>query len=118
MGALVAPSLQAATFGVAPHDAGVASALVNTSQQVGGAIGTAFLNTLGATAATTYLAAHLPPSPRIAEQAAFASYATVFWWVALFFIGGAIIEAFLIGRKQAVSAETNPTAAEAIGLST
>jgi EmrB/QacA subfamily drug resistance transporter len=117
MGALVAPSLQAATFGVAPEDAGVASALVNTSQQVGGAIGTALLNTLAATAATSYLAAHQPPSPRIVEQAAFASYATVFWWVALFFIGGAVIEAFLIRRNPAVEGHPRSRAVGTIGQS-
>ena len=37
-----------ATHGVEPRDAGVASAMVNTSQQVGGAIGTALLNTIAA----------------------------------------------------------------------
>jgi nitrate/nitrite transporter NarK len=38
--------------------AGVASAMVNTSQQVGGSIGTALLNTLAATAAADFVAAH------------------------------------------------------------
>ena len=43
--------------------AGVASALVNTSQQVGGSIGTALLNTLAASAVTAYIADHPPPTP-------------------------------------------------------
>ena len=44
--------------GVADRDAGVVSALVNTSQQVGGALGTALLNTIAATATASYLITH------------------------------------------------------------
>jgi EmrB/QacA subfamily drug resistance transporter len=47
-----------ALVGVDDHDAGVASALVNTTQQVGGSLGTALLNTLAATATATYVSAH------------------------------------------------------------
>jgi EmrB/QacA subfamily drug resistance transporter len=43
---------------VADRDAGVASALVNTTQQIGGSLGTALLNTLAATATASYIAAH------------------------------------------------------------
>ncbi|MCZ4497994.1 MAG: transporter [Marmoricola sp.] len=47
-----------ALVGVEDHDAGVASALVNTTQQVGGSLGTALLNTIAASATATYVAAH------------------------------------------------------------
>jgi EmrB/QacA subfamily drug resistance transporter len=47
-----------ALVGVEDHDAGVASALVNTTQQVGGSLGTALLNTIAATATTGFIAAH------------------------------------------------------------
>ncbi|MCW2785273.1 MAG: transporter [Marmoricola sp.] len=47
-----------ALVGVDEHDAGVASALVNTTQQVGGSLGTALLNTIAATATATYVSAH------------------------------------------------------------
>lgn len=47
-----------ALVGVRDHDAGVASALVNTTQQIGGSLGTALLNTIAATATTSYLAVH------------------------------------------------------------
>ena len=47
-----------ALIGVEDHDAGVASALVNTTQQVGGSLGTALLNTIAATATATYISAH------------------------------------------------------------
>jgi hypothetical protein len=55
MGAIFAPAMNAATSGVEERDAGVASAMVNTSQQIGGSIGTALLNSLAASALTAYL---------------------------------------------------------------
>ncbi len=57
-GMVVAPAINTATAGVQPQDAGVASALVNTMQQVGGSIGTAALSTIALTAAASYLVAH------------------------------------------------------------
>src|SRR3954463_195049 len=56
MGLIFAPAFAGATLGVNPRDAGVASAMVNTSQQVGGSIGTALLSTLANSATTGYLA--------------------------------------------------------------
>jgi predicted MFS family arabinose efflux permease len=47
-----------ALAGVQPSDSGVASALINASQQVGGSIGTALLNTIAATATATYVRGH------------------------------------------------------------
>src|SRR5215475_11866660 len=46
MGLVFAAVLQTGTSGVAPRDAGIASACINTGQQLGGAIGTALLNTI------------------------------------------------------------------------
>ncbi len=58
MGTAFMPAMSLATHGVQPRDAGVASAMVNTSQQVGGAIGTALLNTIAASATASYLTGH------------------------------------------------------------
>lgn len=58
MGMAFVPMSSTALIGVDPKDAGVASALVNASQQVGGSLGTAFLNTVAASAAASYVAAH------------------------------------------------------------
>ena len=58
VGAIFAPSIGTATLGVDRGEAGVASALVNTSQQVGGSIGTALLSTTFATAARDYTSSH------------------------------------------------------------
>jgi EmrB/QacA subfamily drug resistance transporter len=57
-GMIIAPAVNTATAGVARQDSGVASALVNTMQQVGGSIGTAALSTVALTATASYLAAH------------------------------------------------------------
>ncbi|WP_255579690.1 MFS transporter [Cryobacterium sp. PAMC25264] len=98
MGSIMPASMQTATLGVDRQFAGVASAMVNTSQQVGGSIGTALLNTLAATAAADYVAAHLPATAEVAAQAAVTSYATAYWWGAGFFAVGGIIAALLFRR--------------------
>jgi EmrB/QacA subfamily drug resistance transporter len=58
LGFVFVPFSNTALVGVAPHDAGVASALVNATQQVGGSLGTALLNTVYASAAASYVASH------------------------------------------------------------
>ncbi len=54
MGITFVPMNSTSLFGVEEEDAGVASALVNTTQQVGGALGTALLNTIAASATVSY----------------------------------------------------------------
>ncbi|WP_370054724.1 MFS transporter [Leifsonia sp. EB41] len=110
MGSIMPPAIQTATLGVDRHFAGVASALVNTSQQVGGSIGTALLNTLAATALTDYLSAHLPPTPHVLQEAAVHSYSTAYWWSAGFFAFGAVLSALLYRRRQ------RPAVADAVAL--
>src|ERR1700712_3752555 len=80
MGSIMPAAMQTATLGVNRQFAGVASASVNTSQQVGGSIGTALLNTLAATAATSYVASHLPATADVVSKAAIASYNTAYMW--------------------------------------
>jgi EmrB/QacA subfamily drug resistance transporter len=58
LGFVFVPFSSTALIGVAAHDAGVASALVNATQQVGGSMGTALLNTVFASASASYLAVH------------------------------------------------------------
>ncbi len=67
-GMIFAPAINTATFGVARQDSGVASALVNTMQQVGGSIGTSALSTIALTATASYLITHhtSPLAPAIA----------------------------------------------------
>jgi EmrB/QacA subfamily drug resistance transporter len=100
MGMVIAPSIATGTFGVAPQDAGVASATVTVGQQVGASIGTSLLNTIFASAVASYLAAHLGSARIIGRQAlnglALAhGYDTAFWWTAGIFAAGAVISGAL-----------------------
>ncbi|MEV6592110.1 MFS transporter [Streptomyces acidicola] len=61
MGMALMPGMSLATARIRPQDAGVASATVNTFQQVGGSIGTALLNTLAASATSNWLASRAVP---------------------------------------------------------
>jgi EmrB/QacA subfamily drug resistance transporter len=99
MGSIMPASMQTATLGIDRQFAGVASATVNTSQQIGGSIGTALLNTLAATAATDYITAHTPPTAAVIADAAIHSYAVAYWWGAGFFAFGAVLAALLFRRR-------------------
>lgn len=111
MGSIMPASMQTATLGVDRQFAGVASAMVNTSQQVGGSIGTALLNTLAATAATNYVASHLPVTAAVAAEAAVQSYATAYWAGGAFFAVGAVLSALLFRRRGDGVSLSNPTGA-------
>ena len=89
-GLIVGPSFATATVGVPARDSGVASAMVNTSQQVGGSIGTALLSTLAASAATDFVTDR-GPAPEVLRQAAVEGYTTAFWWAAGIFALGALV---------------------------
>jgi EmrB/QacA subfamily drug resistance transporter len=85
MGLTFMPVFSTATAGVAPRDSGVTSATVNTSQQVGGSIGTALLNTIATTSAASYVAAHLRDPARRAQVVAEGTvhgYTVALWWAA------------------------------------
>jgi EmrB/QacA subfamily drug resistance transporter len=63
MGHVFVPLSSTALLGVPNHDAGAASALVNTMQQIGGSLGVAFLNTIATRATASYLQTHGSASP-------------------------------------------------------
>ena len=96
-GLSLAPSFSTGTLGLQPHDAGVGSATLNTSQQVGGSIGTALLNTLAAGAATAYLVGRVA-SPANLRTAALHSYTTAFLWSSIIFVAGAVIAGLVFER--------------------
>ena len=103
IGLIIAPSINTGTFGVPPEDAGVASASVNTGQQLGGSIGTSLLNTVAAGATAAYLTAHLSPrslsggkpGPGLTTHALVHGYTTAFWWGVGIFAFGAVVAAVL-----------------------
>ena len=98
LGLIFPTAINNGTLGVDPADAGVASAAVNTSQQIGGSIGTALLSTIAASATTAYLSSSHGPS--IAAHAAVHGYTTAFAWSAAAFAAGAILAALLFGRAN------------------
>jgi hypothetical protein len=104
-GLSLAPSFSTGTLGLKPGDAGVGSATLNTSQQVGGSIGTALLNTLAAGAATAYLAGRTA-TPANVEAAALHSYTTAFAYSALIFVVAAAVAGLVLpkGNMRALSA--------------
>ena len=98
MGCIFAPAIGTATLGVEVHETGVASAMVNTSQQVGGAVGLALLSTLSASAATDYARAH-PRLPGLAGAAAVHGYTTGFWVAAGIFATGLVLALLILPSK-------------------
>jgi EmrB/QacA subfamily drug resistance transporter len=90
-GLVMAPSFATATRGVAPGHAGVASAMVNTSQQVGGSLGVALLSTLFASAVSDFAPAAGTPVALAQAEAAVHGSTVVFWWSAGILAVGALI---------------------------
>src|ERR1700734_3801909 len=110
-GMVFSPAINTATTGVARQDSGVASALVNTMQQVGGSIGTAALSTVALTATATYLAVH-HAGPLAPATAAVHGYTVAFAVSAALFGVGALAAVLLLPsrRRLAELRNTEPTA--------
>ena len=113
LGMVIAPSINTGTFGVAPQDAGVASATVTVGQQLGASIGTSLLNTIFASAVASYLAAHIASARLIGRQsltglALAHGYDTAFWWTAGILVCGSIVAGILFRRGPLVSRDTPP----------
>jgi MFS family permease len=102
MGLAFSPAVATATSGVATEDAGVASAMVNTSQQIGGTVGTAALSTVFTTALARYIDHHRPPTPGVATAGAIHGYTVAFHIAGALFLAGAILTALILrsGRLQ------------------
>jgi EmrB/QacA subfamily drug resistance transporter len=93
LGLMFSTAFNVGTFGVAPQDTGVASASVNTGQQLGGSIGTALLNTIATSAAASYVAANSSGvhTAAVKAMAQVHGYTVAFWWVAGIFLVGAVL---------------------------
>jgi EmrB/QacA subfamily drug resistance transporter len=111
-GLTLGPSFATATFGVPASDSGVASGMVNTSQQVGGSIGTALLSTLAVSAATEFVTDR-GAAPEVLRQAAVEGYTTAFWWAAGIFALGALVCGSLLrsGARPELAHGAEPAAA-------
>jgi EmrB/QacA subfamily drug resistance transporter len=101
-GVIFAVTINTATAGVRRQDAGVASALVNTMQQVGGSIGLSALSTVALTATASYLAAHHtgPLAPAIAATH---GYTTAFTVAAVVLGVGVIVAIVLLPSRRRIA---------------
>jgi EmrB/QacA subfamily drug resistance transporter len=123
LGMVFAPVFNTGTFGVAPHDAGVASATINTGQQLGGSIGTSLLNTIFASTVAAYILSHISPatfvhghpSPQLTQLSLIHGYTTAFWWSAAIFLGGAVVAVILLRSGPLAPRVTSSQAAQAPG---
>ncbi len=90
------------------HDAGVASAMINTSQQVGGSLGAALLNTIAISATAAYIKGHASMGNSAAVYGQVHGFTTTFKWGAAFLFTCAIVSALMInvGKDSLVEHES------------
>jgi hypothetical protein len=114
-GLVISTSINSATLGVKPADAGVASATVSAPQQIGGSLGTALLSTVATSAlANDITSAHTHPTRMLIAHAAVHGYTTAFAWAAAIFAVGAVIAAALFERgTRALTVDASIAAATA-----
>ena len=100
------PLTSTSLHAVSNHDTGVASAMVNTSQQIGGSLGTALLNTISATAATNFAVAHTSMGKMVQPFAMTHGFTTAFKFSAGLLTVGAIVLFFFINVGKDSLTET------------
>jgi len=91
-------------FGVLPEDAGVASALVNSTQQTGSSLGAALINTIATSATVSYIAAHGHSSAAL-TAGAIHGYTTAFVFAAIVLACAAAVAFALVQTPKKVAAE-------------
>jgi EmrB/QacA subfamily drug resistance transporter len=122
MGLLFSTSINTGTYGVPPRDAGVASATVNTGQQLGGSIGTSLFNSIAASATAGYIASHLvshghptkAAAALVQAQGMVHGYTTVFWIGMGIFLGGAVVVGTLMRHGPLQAPAQSAPAASAV----
>ena len=101
------PLTSTSLHGVSSHDTGVASAMLNTSQHIGGSLGTALLNTVAATATTTFAAANTQLGEKLMPFAMTHGFTVAFKFSAILLFVGAVVLFFFInvGKDSLVETE-------------
>ncbi|MDQ1304958.1 MAG: hypothetical protein QG671_787 [Actinomycetota bacterium] len=99
MGIVFVTVSSTALIGVKDDDSGVASALINTSQQVGGSLGTALLNTIAAIAAAGYLTTHHAAGAQAAADVR--SYQLAFLIAGVMLAAGGVLTLVLVNAGKA-----------------
>ena len=100
------PITIAALAGTKPEEAGLASGLINTSQQIGGAIGIAALSTIAVSTADDKLASGTRPSAALTD-----GFVNAFWAGAGIAFAGVLVSIFLVRGRDLRSLEENLSAA-------
>ncbi len=103
LGLIFAPAIASATAGVGRSEAGAASALVTTTQQIGASLGTASLNTVAVTVTLRALGDPRRVVAAASRVATLHGFSVAFWWAAGFFGVGAVLSAVLLESGSPVS---------------
>jgi EmrB/QacA subfamily drug resistance transporter len=104
LGFTFVPLSSLALVGVPEHDAGAASATLNATQQIGGSLGTALLNTMYTSAVTAYLVGRVP-NPINQINALVHGYTVAFAWGAgLILLSGVATLVLIKVRKEDIPA--------------
>ena len=110
LGLAFVPLNSTALIGVHPEDAGVASALINATQQTGGSMGAALINTIATSATVAYVATH-GRSAEALTAGAIHGYTTAFIFSAIVLALAATASFTLVRRARTATDE--PVAEEA-----
>ncbi|HXH87938.1 MAG TPA: MFS transporter [Gaiellaceae bacterium] len=95
MGFSFVPISIAALAGVQPAEAGLASGLINTSQQIGGALGIAALSAVATTTTSDALAGGAQLSPALVD-----GFHAAFWGGTIVAVAGVVLSLALIRREE------------------
>ncbi|MFF4379480.1 MFS transporter [Kitasatospora sp. NPDC001547] len=113
MGLVFMPAMSLATLGVAPNEAGAASATINSAQQVGGSVGTALLNTVAASATASFLATRVAADPAVQAQGAVHGYVVATWVATGVLALAALVAVLMIDHRPAPGEATGVEGAAA-----
>jgi EmrB/QacA subfamily drug resistance transporter len=104
---VIVPLSSLALTGVNDDDAGVASAVLNSTQQIGGSLGTALLNTFYASAVSSYVVAHHLPPSAFNPLAAIHGYHVAFW-IGVGLIAAAFVAVLILVNARKDDITTQP----------
>lgn len=104
LGLSFVPVTIGAVSGVASHESGIASGLINTTQQIGGALGVAILSTIAISATTSFVGSR-GHSPQLALLGLNHGFSVAFWYGALFAGIGAVVALLGLGSSTGPAEE-------------